>query len=777
MTKRFFRLSVADTAPRTSTCTVAVYGAKVVGAFNSPRFHKVEGRMKSEKGMGYVRLGDPGSTPLRAAVVFAIFIGIVCSATFVQADLARVGPIDAANGFPLWYQDHSGLALDLCIPNATELQNGACLILPANVPDPAQPISFPGNFPQEAFWWNATTTMNVNGGKALMMVALEAAFLNGPVIPGDQMAFARVRLRIDTPNAGSFRVIYPFGEKTFDVASGGHHAIDFTADVGLVPGNFALALGGPIGPFLMASASPGGDPLPFVVIPGGNTYLADATLLTAITGSPFNTNYFRIEGPNIGGSGIDFAEIDQFTLLGKVHPGPIASTLTVDRATYIRDNSGAWVDVFANAAPAIGAPPPILSFSGAGIPGRIMDGDGQHFHGQSIPVDPNVLPPTVFVTNDSDNPPSTTEIPLTDVVTINQASFNGDTLTVAATSSDSLIPPTLAVLEHGPMTSGVLVETGIVAPPSQVTVVSSSGGSSSMLVTTVQEPVAGPVVVDDTATTNADQPVVVDVLANDPGPAAVLQVLGNPAHGAVSLIPCPAPSTSLSCIQYTPKLYYFGADQFTYVVQDGSNVDSNVGTVAITVNFVNHNPVANNDSASVGKNTFVVIDVLANDVDPDGNATLDPASVTIIDAPAVGFAAVDTATGRITYTASDVEGAFTFTYAVSDTSIPVLVSNVATVTANVFQPDAISVIKAIFVTSKKQWTISGTTVVPGPSNIVTVHVGPILGGTVIGTTSADVTGAWKLVVKNSSVLPDGSKTISLESSQGAQLLGVSVKVK
>ena len=36
---------------------------------------------------------------------------------------------------------------------------------------------------------------------------------------------------------------------------------------------------------------------------------------------------------------------------------------------------------------------------------------------------------------------------------------------------------------------------------------------------------------------------------------------------------------------YAPALYYFGADQFTYVVQDGSNVDSNVGTVVITVNF------------------------------------------------------------------------------------------------------------------------------------------------------------------------------------------------
>ena len=37
--------------------------------------------------------------------------------------LERVGPTSTANGFPLWYQDKSGLALEFCSPlNQAEIQ-------------------------------------------------------------------------------------------------------------------------------------------------------------------------------------------------------------------------------------------------------------------------------------------------------------------------------------------------------------------------------------------------------------------------------------------------------------------------------------------------------------------------------------------------------------------------------------------------------------------------------------------------------------------------------
>ncbi|MGI9646481.1 MAG: Ig-like domain-containing protein, partial [Ilumatobacteraceae bacterium] len=59
-------------------------------------------------------------------------------------------------------------------------------------------------------------------------------------------------------------------------------------------------------------------------------------------------------------------------------------------------------------------------------------------------------------------------------------------------------------------------------------------------------------------------------------------------------------------------------------------------------------PSAQNDSATVAQGYPVVIDVLANDNDPDGS--LDPASVQVVNAPANGSTSVNLTTGEITYT-------------------------------------------------------------------------------------------------------------------------------
>ena len=61
---------------------------------------------------------------------------------------------------------------------------------------------------------------------------------------------------------------------------------------------------------------------------------------------------------------------------------------------------------------------------------------------------------------------------------------------------------------------------------------------------------------------------------------------------------------------------------------------SNVATVNITVNSVNDAPVANDDFTSTNEDTPVVIDVVANDTDSDGN--IDPTSVAITAQPSHG---------------------------------------------------------------------------------------------------------------------------------------------
>src|SRR3954452_24042282 len=61
------------------------------------------------------------------------------------AGLKEVGPIDEANGFPMWYKDTKNVKLELCLnPSDTN-----CIM--GDVPDPSKPVSFPDNFPDEAF--------------------------------------------------------------------------------------------------------------------------------------------------------------------------------------------------------------------------------------------------------------------------------------------------------------------------------------------------------------------------------------------------------------------------------------------------------------------------------------------------------------------------------------------------------------------------------------------------------------------------------------------------
>lgn len=76
-------------------------------------------------------------------------------------------------------------------------------------------------------------------------------------------------------------------------------------------------------------------------------------------------------------------------------------------------------------------------------------------------------------------------------------------------------------------------------------------------------------------------------------------------------------------------------------------------------------PDARDDLASTKAGKKVVIDVLANDSDPDGR--LDPRSVALVDMPDHGTARVDAKTGKITYTPDrGFTGTDTFEYQVAD---------------------------------------------------------------------------------------------------------------
>ncbi|WP_404791342.1 PKD domain-containing protein [Altericista sp. CCNU0014] len=90
-----------------------------------------------------------------------------------------------------------------------------------------------------------------------------------------------------------------------------------------------------------------------------------------------------------------------------------------------------------------------------------------------------------------------------------------------------------------------------------------------------------PIANDDSATTNQNTAITVDILNNDRDPDGTLNpssliILQAPQHGQVSLNPN-------GTVTYQPTAGYTGSDQFTYAIQDNSGVYSNPATVNLSI--------------------------------------------------------------------------------------------------------------------------------------------------------------------------------------------------
>lgn len=187
-----------------------------------------------------------------------------------------------------------------------------------------------------------------------------------------------------------------------------------------------------------------------------------------------------------------------------------------------------------------------------------------------------------------------------------------------------------------------------------------------------------PVAADDQGSTVAGVPVVIDVLANDSDSDGSLQretvsLLSQPAHGSAQA------DGVTGALTYVPATNFVGIDSLTYAVHDDDGAQSNPGLVTIIVSAAGDNaPVAVNDSAMTTKDTPIVIEVLANDQDQDGN--LAPATIAII-ANALNGTTI-AANGAVTYSPNPAfTGNDRFRYTVEDNTG--LVSNIATVAIQV----------------------------------------------------------------------------------------------
>jgi len=674
------------------------------------------------------------------------------------------------------------------------------LLLPGD--PPSVPEVFPGQFFDEHFWFAAGANLTpANGGVALLVLAVEGAFV-ADVVPGGQITFSRIRVRLDpVPADGTYRFIHPYGVEVITAATGDR--IFFTDDVGFTcpPGTFDCAMQSRLGPFLLPSATAGGAELPPVSGPvPGKLYIADPNRVGPVTGSPLGTNLFRIEGPlgsNLGGPGVDFIETTDFSLMGRVFQGEIASQLTIKRASYARPSTPPnKVDVYATAIPAIsgrlpGNPAPALvsaqlsyfdapctpTLDADGNPGppftapagaiaNEMIGAGSKYFGQSHPA---AIPPEVCVqTNAVDAAGQTVLIFLPvsvgDQVFITEALFDpaSQSLSVKATSSDELVPQTLTVEGLGTIdpTTGRLLVNPLLAPPESVEVLSSGRGHNLLQVST--GPVAGggtvivPVAFNDTATILEDTltPTPINVLVNDVGASG----------GTVSLVSSPLKGSAVlnadGTFDYTPTPNASGTDTFTYTVTVGTQV-SNAASVTVTITPVNDAPTAVNDNATAFVGVTTPINVLANDTDPDGQADL--AAAVIVAWPAQLGTNPGTVIGGIVNVTPTAAGTFSFTYLARDAA-GVLSSLAATVTVTVAGGETITIQVAELRANGGRYRVSGT-VTPAAGQTMTIQLRNAAGTVLRTNTAVAVAGAWAIDIRNVTA-PAGNLTVLVTSPNG-----------
>ncbi|SDT54181.1 hypothetical protein [Pseudomonas prosekii] len=438
-----------------------------------------------------------------ALVVTAQALGVAEAALFA----VDPGPYLPANGsFAAWYQDTHGRTLDLClskavssrVPGAPGAPTYMCNLLPApGVFDDAQPVVFPTNFPDEAFWFTADATI-VDAARGIDLsfgTAIEAAFAAEEPVEGDQISFARVRIRIDVPTAGTYVVTHPYGVDVFDVPVPGRRAINMTRDIGIgVPKTYDGALRGDVGPFLRSANGPYTETNP--VTGAAEQFIGDPNIEEAVTGSPFNTNFVRIEGPN----GLDL-RTTLFAISGKLSTVVRPTPMITQRSTYSRKAGEsapvAQQDIFVMAPPppataVVSSSRPLLNMSEANTTGN--------WYAQSA-LNPS-LPSSVQVTADNSlaiptSTPTTLSMTLTDLVVIQRAeySLSSGQLTLVASTSDETSPPVLTATSASGAAIGALSGEGAVKtlatgispiPPSRVRVTSSNGGSDTEEVVIVQ---------------------------------------------------------------------------------------------------------------------------------------------------------------------------------------------------------------------------------------------------------------------------------------------------
>lgn len=120
----------------------------------------------------------------------------------------------------------------------------------------------------------------------------------------------------------------------------------------------------------------------------------------------------------------------------------------------------------------------------------------------------------------------------------------------------------------------------------------------------------------DTASTELNIPVTINVLYNDydvDGDTLTVTTVTQGGNGFVTI--------TNNDVTYTPRRGFSGVDTFAYTISDGHG-GADLDTVTVTVTLPNRPPVARADTVHTAQGTTVIVAVLDNDFDPDGDSLI-----------------------------------------------------------------------------------------------------------------------------------------------------------
>lgn len=168
-----------------------------------------------------------------------------------------------------------------------------------------------------------------------------------------------------------------------------------------------------------------------------------------------------------------------------------------------------------------------------------------------------------------------------------------------------------------------------------------------------------PVANDDELTISEDEVTIITPLINDSDVEdAELKIvsIGATSNGGKVV------NNDDGTITYTPMKDFYGIDTFEYTVSDSHDGTDNA-IIRITVEPVNDKPVAKDDKATTDEDVPVIIDLLSNDTDIEGQSL----SIISIGDGLLSQKIVNNGDGTVTYTPREnANGEDTFTYTISD---------------------------------------------------------------------------------------------------------------